>query len=149
MSDTKWKLPRPPIGRLCTITWTCPTEPEYGKGIYRIEGYEDMGKPGEMLLVRSLVTNKTEKVTRYQADNKGLVVWRKDLIDPEFQEKPPRCAHIRFIAAYPGDSPSAKCAECGHKPGQWFCPCSPNGLCDYREYGEDHCSYCGEPDERK
>lgn len=63
--------------------------------------------------------------------------------------KAQKCKHVLWVAAHKGDSPSAKCAECGEGDGQWFCPKSMNGLCDYSKHGPDQCTYCGQPDERK
>ena len=37
------------------------------------------------------------------------------------------------------------CAICGEDFG-WWCPKSPNHICEYKYGG---CIYCGEPDERK
>lgn len=47
---------------------------------------------------------------------------------------------------------SARCDVCGTHFG-WFCPESPNGVCDYDQpdgsYDEDNCIHCGNPEERK
>lgn len=47
---------------------------------------------------------------------------------------------------------SAYCTHC-HKTFGWWCPVSVTGLCDYEQpdgrYDDDHCRYCGGPDERK
>jgi len=46
----------------------------------------------------------------------------------------------------------AKCGVCETRSG-WWCPDSPDHLCDYTqedgEYDEDCCRYCGHPEERK
>ncbi len=83
--DGKWKLPRPPIGRICTVTWTCSSDKDWGKGIWIIEAYEKMGSPGELITLRRSHDDKRMKITRFQADEGGIRVWRKDLIDPKFQ----------------------------------------------------------------
>jgi hypothetical protein len=47
---------------------------------------------------------------------------------------------------------SAKCDVCGKNHG-WWCPKSPNHICDYEQpdgdYDEDSCRHCGKPEERK
>ena len=47
---------------------------------------------------------------------------------------------------------SAECDMCGEYFGL-YCPDSPNHVCDYEQedgsYDEDHCIYCGDPEERK
>ena len=63
--------------------------------------------------------------------------------------KTKKCKHVRWVPAHKGDSPSAKCADCGKDDGQWYCPESISGLCDYSKHGPDQCTYCGQPDERK
>lgn len=44
---------------------------------------------------------------------------------------------------------SVSCEVCGKGLG-WWCPKSPNNLCDYDPPGDfDHCRFCGNPEERK
>jgi hypothetical protein len=47
---------------------------------------------------------------------------------------------------------TAKCKIC-NKEFDWYCPTSPTRECDYEQedgsYDEDHCRYCGKPEERK
>lgn len=47
---------------------------------------------------------------------------------------------------------TAECLICG-KNFHWYCPTSPTLECDYEQedgdYDEDHCRYCGQPEERK
>ena len=47
------------------------------------------------------------------------------------------------------ESPSAVCEFCGTNAGGWYCPSSPNHLCDYSEYGYDRCKHCEQPEERQ
>ena len=58
------------------------------------------------------------------------------------------CDHVEIIER----NESAVCKACGDNLG-WYCPDSPNHLCDYDQgdetYNPDHCRYCGQPDERK
>lgn len=78
-----------------------------------------------------------------------LVLIKGSALKPK---KTPKCKHVRWVASDTSDSPSAKCAECGFKKWEWFCPSpdSPKGLCNYSGInGDDECIYCGDPDERK
>ena len=65
-----------------------------------------------------------------------------------------RCREAGHVYVKMGmeDCPSATCDICGHDGG-WWCPESPDGLCDYSQedgsYDEDQCRYCGQPEERK
>lgn len=43
---------------------------------------------------------------------------------------------------------NASCAICGQDFG-WWCPKSPNHICEYEGHGHYGCKFCGEPDERK
>lgn len=44
-----------------------------------------------------------------------------------------------------------KCVICGESTGAWYCPDSPNHLCEYEPEDRacDFCIHCGLPDERK
>ena len=44
---------------------------------------------------------------------------------------------------------TAVCLICKKDGGSWYCPYSPDHLCDYSESDDEACRYCGEPDERK
>lgn len=62
-----------------------------------------------------------------------------------------KCAangHAVFQSSFGG----AECAICTAELG-WWCPSSPNHLCDYNqedgEYNPDQCRFCGQPEERK
>lgn len=69
------------------------------------------------------------------------------------------CSHyVKPIKNYrESESNSVKCEICGEYLG-WYCPESPNHVCDYEHYDEemggryideDSCIYCGHPEERK
>lgn len=83
-------MKRVPIGRLCTLIYTCTSWPDNGAGIWQVYGYvgkshielrriapaQPGGPSGELIRV-SLRTA-----------SEGMRVWRKDLIDPAFKPKP-------------------------------------------------------------
>jgi len=52
------------------------------------------------------------------------------------------------LAKDPFHSATGRCKGCGESFG-WFCPSSPNHICNYDKYGNDSCEFCGMPDERK
>lgn len=43
---------------------------------------------------------------------------------------------------------SAYCFRCKSQLG-WWCPTSPNNLCEYSDPTSEGCIHCGEPEERK
>ena len=50
-------------------------------------------------------------------------------------------------------SSSCYCERCGDDGETWWCPKSPDGLCEYQQkdgtYNMHNCIYCHLPDERK
>lgn len=73
------------------------------------------------------------------------------------QEELDNCKHTNIVprAEYNSSdrwfSSSIICTECGEWLHGWYCHTSPTKRCEYAEddYPQDHCIYCGLPDERK
>lgn len=71
----------------------------------------------------------------------------------ELCEKP---SHVCHVAEIPGDyyaeeewrSDGAWCESCGLDMG-WYCPKSPDHICQYEKGDSDCCDFCEMPSERK
>lgn len=87
-----WEMPTPPIGRLCTLSWTCDAWPDGGRGVWEILGHERLGTKQEQIILRRVMpaelggpTGEQIKVWREVYERGGLQVWRRDLNDPMYQ----------------------------------------------------------------
>ena len=89
--EHEWTLPRPPIFRLCTLTWTSSAWPDNGAGVWKIMGYEDMGSKEEKFLLQRVMpsvpggsTGEIINIFRSTHDRGGLRVWTKKLEDDKY-----------------------------------------------------------------
>lgn len=88
-----YKLPRPPMFRLCTLGLRADHWPDRGTGVWIIEGYDNMDKRDEVYLLRQVMPGTETGTTggrirfwRNGHDTGHLTVWRKgeDLVDPKY-----------------------------------------------------------------
>jgi len=83
-----WKVPRIPIGRLCTLNYEHAGVPPHA--LWTVAGYRDMHTHDEHLILHCIGHQKkdgqplTTRLFRHAVDCGMANVFRKDLIDPAF-----------------------------------------------------------------
>jgi len=112
-----WRRPRPPLGRLCSLDVRSTGWPEEGAGVWRIEGFHDLGSECERWQLRRMMpydltepVGQTIKILRMHYEEGRVKIFRggQDLFDPYFSQPPIHGSTVAEIQAKYAGAAAAK-----------------------------------------